>query len=64
MHSWNQDQFSRFDWVISNGDIWFCQIAYSAATLEEAEAVTTADPTALEPNGCNGAPWSKLIPQD
>ncbi len=64
VHSWNQDQFSRFDWVISNGDIWFCQIAYSAATLEEAEAVTTADPTALETNGCNGAPWSKLIPQD
>ncbi|MBR4490790.1 hypothetical protein IKP13_09180, partial [bacterium] len=58
--SWNPEKWSRFDYVIDGTGIYYCQIAYDAATAEAAAAVTTADRTDLSGTGCNGYSWSKI----
>ena len=59
-YSYNPSLWSRFDYVIDGNDIYYCQIAYDAASKNAAEAVTTADRTDLTTAGCNGFPWSKM----
>ena len=45
----------------SEGALWFCQIAYDAATEEAAYEVEPATPSDLE-TGCNGFGWTGLSP--
>lgn len=58
---YNPGQFSRFDWTISNGDLYVCQTAYDAATLADALATPAADSSDLM-GGCGMFSWSKLTP--
>ena len=58
--SWNPEKWSRFDYVIDDGKIYLCQIAFDKESEQEAAAETSADRTDLTEKGCNGSPWSKL----
>ena len=59
-YSYNPSLWSRFDYVIDGNDVYYCQIAYNAATKADAIAATGADRTDLTTAGCNGFPWSKM----
>ena len=56
-----EGKWSRFDYVIKDGKIYYCQIASLEETEEAALAVTTADKTDPETSGCNGYSWTELI---
>lgn len=58
---YNPGEFSRFDWTISNGDLYVCQTVYDAATLADALAAPAADSSDLM-GGCGTFSWSKLTP--
>ena len=60
-HPWAPDKWSRFDYVVKDGKIYYCQITYNEETEEAALAVTTADRDDLAGEGCNHNPWSELI---
>ena len=60
-HPWNPNKWSRFDYVVKEGKIYYCQIAYNEETEDAALAVNTADRDDLEGEGCNHNPWSELI---
>jgi len=59
-HPWNPNQWSRFDYIVKEGKIYYCQITFNKETEEAALAVTTADRNDLAA-GCNANPWSELI---
>jgi hypothetical protein len=61
-NSFNPNLYSRFDWTVSSDELYYCQIAFAAATADDAEANTAADRGNLA-TGCNGFAWSKLTPQ-
>ncbi len=57
---WSPGLWSRFDWTFDeSGDLYYCQIAYAAASESEALASDSADRTDLSA-GCAGFGWSRL----
>lgn len=56
------DLYSRFDWTEFNGETWYCQTAFAAATEYEARTVMPADPTDPPNGGCGTFAWSRLNP--
>ncbi len=54
--------YSRFDWVNSDGALYYCTSAFDAASAEAAESATAGNPDDLA-MGCGGFGWSKLDPQ-
>lgn len=61
-NSYNASKYSRFDWVISDSNLYYCQSAYDKDTAAEAEAVNTADSSDPTSSGCSSFAWSKLTP--
>ena len=61
-NAWSADLWSRFDWTWHEGELWYCQTTYDAATEDDALAATAADATDPAAGGCNGFSWSKLMP--
>jgi hypothetical protein len=59
-NAWFPGLWSRFDWIVSAGDVWFCQTEYEAA--DEATALAAPAPDATDPaaSGCGGFSWSNL----
>lgn len=53
--------WSRFDWTWDGEDLYYCTAVYDAATAEEALAAPASEPDDLA-MGCNGFPWSPLVP--
>jgi hypothetical protein len=63
-NAWNPNLWSRFDWTYGpEGDLFYCQTAFDAASKEEALTAAPADRADLE-TGCGGFAWSKMIPQE
>jgi len=62
-NSFNPDLWSRMDWFDDGTDLWFCQIAFDAATEADALATPAADSTDPANSGCGGFGWSSLTPQ-
>ncbi|MBU2513742.1 hypothetical protein KJ966_20570 [bacterium] len=61
VNAYNGGKYSRMDWTTeSNGDLYYCQIAYDAASASDAEAIDTADDSSPSTGGCGGFAWSKL----
>ncbi len=58
-NTFNPCAWSRFDWTLDAGKLYYCQSAYAAATEAEALATLTADPNDLT-TGCSGFGWSEL----
>jgi hypothetical protein len=60
-NAFNLNLWSRFDWVTSQGHLYYCQTAFDAAT--EADALETARSDDSNPaiGGCGGAfAWTPL----
>ena len=62
------NKYSRFEWIIFNRQIWFCQQVQNAGSIPMAEAASAADPRDPRLQGCGrtskapgGLPWSQLI---
>ena len=58
-NAYNPDLWSRFDWTWDADQLHYCQIAYDAASEDDALAATGADPADLLA-GCGGFAWSRL----
>jgi hypothetical protein len=56
----NGGQWSRFDWAWVQGELWYCQTAYDAATEDAALATAPADAASPAAGGCGGFPWTWL----
>jgi hypothetical protein len=57
------DLWSRFDWTTYQGELYFCQGTYDAAS--EADALATPRATAMDPTAvgsCGTFSWSRLVP--
>ncbi len=61
-NAWSADLWSRFDWTWYEGELWYCQTAYGAATETDAVATAAADATDPATTGCGNYPWTKLMP--
>lgn len=60
-NEFNPGLYSRFDWFAGD-ELYFCQTAYDAASLQAAKETPRADEADLA-TGCAGFPWSKLTPK-
>jgi hypothetical protein len=54
--------YSRFEWTMSAGSLYYCQVAFDAADEAAALAATRPDRAAPSTSGCGGFPWSLLTP--
>lgn len=65
-NAYSADLWSRFDWTwfdAGQGEsLYFCQIAYDAASEEAAMNAEAADPEDPTAGGCAGYAWSRLSP--
>lgn len=59
-NEYNPDLWSRFDWTMADGELWVCQTAYDADSLEAAESTPAADPADPANGGCGTFAWSQL----
>ena len=60
--SWAPGLWSKYNWTTDDDDdLFYCQIAYDAATEADALAVTDADGSDLAA-GCNGFSWTNMTP--
>lgn len=61
-NAFNPDQFSRLDWTFVDGDLFYCQTAYDAASAEDAQGTARADESDPAAGGCGPGPWTNLTP--
>ena len=64
VNSFDPGKYSRYDWVMFNGHLYYCTTAYDADSLNGALLGTTdaSDPTAGGCNAKNDFPWTDLTP--
>jgi len=57
--------WNRFDWTEVDGDLYYCNTVFDAATEQEALDAEPADPSDPENGGCGEGsfPWTLLTPQ-
>jgi hypothetical protein len=60
--AWFPGHWSRFDWVASEGHLYYCQTRYDGPS--EAAAAAAARPDDRDPSGggCSGFAWTDLTP--
>ena len=61
-------KYSRFEWVVFNQQLWYCQQVHNANSIPTAESAAAADPRDPRLQGCGKSskppgsfPWSQLI---
>lgn len=65
-NDFNPGKFSRFEWFAENGQVFYCQQVFDAASAAEAEDFTAnpaADPANANDEGCGvdgQFPWSQI----
>ena len=59
-NEYNPELWSRFEWVTVDGDLWYCQSAFDAATEQDALAVAAADASDPATTGCGGFAWTRM----
>jgi hypothetical protein len=59
---WNPSLWSRFDWTLSGGAVWYCQTAFAASTEAAARGTAPADATDPATGGCGGFSWTRMLP--
>jgi hypothetical protein len=59
-NAWNTGLFSRFDWVDVEGQRYFCQTTYEAASAKAALELAAADSSDPATAGCGSFAWSSL----
>jgi len=63
-NDYNPELWSRFDWVVDGGELWFCQSTYDAPTELDALETARADDTDPSTGGCGEFAWSRLTAAD
>ena len=53
--------WSRFDFLVGDGELSYCQISYNSESFTAALGASAADSSDAEA-GCNGSPWSVITP--
>jgi hypothetical protein len=57
----NENLWSRYDWATYQDHLYYCQTAFSAATLAAAQATARSDDTNPSVGGCGGSfAWTRL----
>jgi hypothetical protein len=60
-NAFSPDLYSRFDWVVVDDALFYCQTAYDAESVAAAAAVARADDSDPANSGCGGAfPWTSM----
>jgi len=59
-NAFNANLWSRFDWTMYAGRLYYCQTAYNAASQAAAEATAPANATNPTTGGCGGFSWTRL----
>ncbi len=65
--AFHPNKFSRFEWLVEDGDLWYCQQVFSAASAEEAAdfdrfpAAHGSDPSGGGCGDSGGFAWTKLM---
>ena len=60
-NEWSPSLWSRFEWMTTGeGQLYFCQSAFDAATEDAAWAMEAADASDPGSAGCSGFAWSDL----
>ena len=54
--------WSRFHWTSIDDGLWYCQIRFDAPSQAEAEGSAGAVEAEPAVTGCNGFPWTRLLP--
>ena len=54
--------WSRFDWAMVEGTLWYCQTVFDGDDEEAVRAADAADATDPAAGGCGGAPWTQMTP--
>jgi hypothetical protein len=60
-NSFNAGKYSRFAWTNANGNLYYCQDVYDAATSETARSAPFPNSSDLA-SGCGGFSWTNLTP--
>lgn len=60
-NGFDPDLYSKFNWLTQESDLYYCQAVFNAETAEDAANAADGDPGDLA-EGCNGFPWSLLVP--
>ncbi len=55
----NGELYSRFDWTMNSGDLYFCHTVKDADSSDDSDLNNAPDDTNLV-NGCNSDPWRQL----
>lgn len=61
-NDFNAGLYSRFVWVRSGGDLYFCQNPFDAPSPADAVLAPPPDPGDPANSGCDAFAWSQLIP--
>jgi len=61
-NGFNPCEWSRFVWTEKDGALYYCQAPYAADSECAAEEEALPDAADLLGQGCNGFPWSTLVP--
>ena len=60
-NAYNPDLWSRFDWhTDGDGNLWYCQGTYDAATQADAESAAAPDTSDPANSGCGTFSWTQL----
>jgi hypothetical protein len=59
-NTYSPNLWSRFDWVVQDSQLYYCQVRYDADSQAEAENSDAPDAADPANSGCNGFPWSML----
>ena len=58
-NEYNPELWSKFEWAWDDdGNLYYCQSTYAAATEEDAFAAARTDADDLDGVGCGGFPWT------
>ena len=63
-NAFNPNLFSRFDWTLSNNDLFICQTVYNGADIAAAQAglANRTNPSAGGCDATNNFPWTNFTP--
>jgi hypothetical protein len=61
-NGYNPNLFSRFDWTLFEGRLYFCQSVYAGLSEPDAQRAPRPDATNPTKTGCGGFSWSGLTP--
>ncbi len=60
-NTYDRAMYSRFEWVMFQNRLWYCQSVHDAPSASAAASAAGADPSDPAQKGCRQFAWSTLI---